>query len=86
MRSDTRKAFLVIATSDRRSLDREWRNVGGAIAQQPCTGEVVYSHPAMSRRIRVNGRKKQSCAVVLSKLNQLLRDGMTADMALVRRA
>ena len=85
MKTDSRKTFPVVATSDRRSLDREWRNVGGLIVPQPCTGEVVYIHPAMNRRIRVNGRKKQSCATVLSKLNQLLRDGMTADMALVRR-
>ena len=69
----------IISTSDRRSLDKVWRSIGGNIQPLSGTGEVIYTHPAMNRRIRVNNRKKQTCATVLSKLNQLLRDGVTAE-------
>lgn len=72
------KQPAVISTSDRRTLDKVWRSVGGNIELLSGTGEVIYTHPAMNRRIRVNNRKKQTCATVLSKLNQLLRDGVTA--------
>ncbi|HNY48656.1 MAG TPA: hypothetical protein PKN64_16995 [Casimicrobium sp.] len=73
-----RKQATVISTSDRRTLDKVWRSIGGRIEPLSGTGEVIYTHPAMNRRIRVNNRKKQTCATVLSKLNQLLRDGVTA--------
>jgi hypothetical protein len=62
-----------IHTSDVRHFKRMWLAVGGAIKPQRRTGEVRYCHPQFIDTIRANDRRKDVPAVLLSRLNQLIR-------------
>jgi hypothetical protein len=62
-----------IHTSDARHFKRLWLAMGGAINPQRRTGEVRYCHPWMAGTIRANDRRKDVPAVLLSRLNQLIR-------------
>lgn len=44
--------------SDRRHFSRRWRAQGGFIQKVRGTGELRYRHPALTKPIRVNGRRK----------------------------
>jgi hypothetical protein len=62
-----------IHTSDARHFKRLWLAMGGAIKPQRRTGEVRYCHPWMVDTILANDRRKDVPAVLLSRLNQLIR-------------
>ena len=62
-----------IHTSDARHFKRLWLDIGGAIKPQQRTGEVRYCHPWMAGTILANDRRKDVPAVLLSRLNQLIR-------------
>ena len=44
--------------SDSRHFSRQWRAQGGFIQKVRGTGELRYRHPALTKPIRVNGRRK----------------------------
>jgi hypothetical protein len=62
-----------IHTSDPRHFKRLWREHGGSIDPQRGTGEVRYSHPRFVGTVRANDRRHDVPAVLLSRLNQILR-------------
>jgi hypothetical protein len=62
-----------VHTSDARRFKRLWRELGGSIEPQRRTGEARYSHPSFEGSLRVNDRRKDVPAVLLSRLNQLIR-------------
>jgi hypothetical protein len=62
-----------VHTSDRRLFKRLWTNLGGRIVEVRRTGEVRYLHPAFVKGIRANNRRNDVPAVLLSRLNQILR-------------
>lgn len=56
-----------------RKFKREWRTMGGEIIEIRRTGEVRYVHTLFVDTVRVNDRRKDVPAVMVSRLNQLLR-------------
>lgn len=62
-----------VHTSDRRHFKRLWRDLGGEIVELQRTGEVRYVHTHFLDTVRANDRRKDVPAVLLSRLNQLLR-------------
>ena len=62
-----------IHTSSPRLFARLWRELGGLIEHVRRTGELRFLHPAFVGSVRVNGRRSDVPAVLLSRLNQLLR-------------
>ncbi|MFM0165890.1 hypothetical protein PQR39_36340 [Paraburkholderia sediminicola] len=63
----------VIHTSDIRFFDKLWRLNGGRIEAVRRTGECRYTNPAFRDSVRTNGRRKDVPAVLLSRLNTLVR-------------
>lgn len=59
--------------SDVHRADRMWLLLGGRIEQVRRTGEKRYLHDLFERPIRTNGRRNDTPAKVLSRLNQLLK-------------
>ncbi len=59
-------------TSDRRKLDRMWQNLGGTISPIRRTGESRYAHPAFQSTVRINTRRNDVPAKLLSRINQLI--------------
>lgn len=59
--------------SDVHRADRMWLFLGGRIEQVRRTGEKRYLHDLFERPIRTNGRRNDTPAKVLSRLNQLLK-------------
>ena len=45
---------------NRLNLDRILKQFGGDVITQRRTGEIVYTHPNMTRRVRGNGRRKDA--------------------------
>lgn len=70
-----------IHTSDARHFKRLWLDLGGVIRPQRRTGEVRYLHPLFDRSVLANDRRKDVPAVLLSRLNQLIRVEATAKLA-----
>lgn len=62
-----------IHSSDRRHVDQLWLLEGGAIVPLRRTGELLYVHALFDAPVRINGRRKDTPAKVLSRLNQLRR-------------
>lgn len=62
-----------IHTSDARSFRRLWKLLDGWVVPIRRTGEVQYGHESLIHPIRTNGRRHDVPAVLLSKLNQLIR-------------
>jgi hypothetical protein len=70
-----------IHTSDIRSFDKLWLLNGGHIETVRRTGERRYTNPAIPESVRTNGRRKDVPAVLLSRLNTLLRRKAANDPA-----
>lgn len=68
-----------IHTSDRRNAERIWRMLGGEIIPVRRTGEMFYAHPSFAAPLRINGRRHDVPAKVLSRINQLLKMGAAND-------
>lgn len=62
-----------IHTSDRRQAERIWLMLGGEIVPVRRTGELFYAHPSFAAPLRINGRRHDVPAKVLSRINQLLK-------------
>lgn len=62
-----------IHTSDIRNFKRLWSRCGGSIRPINRTGEVLYVHAHFAAGIRVNGRRKDVPAKLLSRLNSIIR-------------
>lgn len=62
-----------VHTSDRRHAERIWRMLGGEIIPVRRTGEMFYTHPNFAAPLRINGRRHDVPAKVLSRINQLLK-------------
>ena len=62
-----------IHTSDARHFKRLWLHYGGTIGHLRRTGEARYRHPLFVDSVRANDRRKDVPAVLISRLNQVLR-------------
>ena len=62
-----------IHTSDARHFKKLWLGQGGEILELRRTGEVRYVHTLFVDTVRANDRRKDVPAVLLSRLNQLIR-------------
>ena len=62
-----------IHTSDPRHFKKLWLASGGTIEAVRRTGEVRYSHASLTRTVRANDRRHDVPAVLLSRLNALMR-------------
>jgi negative regulator of sigma E activity len=65
-------------TSDKRTAKKLWEQLGGSIEAVRRTGEVRFLHPSFDNSIRVNHRRKDVPAIVLSRINQLLKANETS--------
>ncbi|HRH14976.1 MAG TPA: hypothetical protein PK225_11560 [Azonexus sp.] len=68
-----------VHTSDRRHAEKIWRMLGGVVIPVRRTGEMFYVHPSFTAPIRINGRRHDVPAKVLSRINQLLKMGSAND-------
>lgn len=68
-----------IHTSDSRTFKKLWRQHGGFIFSVGGTGEVRYVHPVFVTGIRVNNRRKDVPAKLLTRLNALIRQAAADD-------
>lgn len=62
-----------IHTSNGRRAQKIWILLGGEMTPVRRTGEMRYLHPAFPSTIRANDRRTDVPAVLLSRINQLLR-------------
>ncbi len=62
-----------IHTSDTRCFKRIWLSMGGSIQTVTGTGEARYAHPFFIDTVRANDRRKDVPAVLLSRINQLIK-------------
>jgi hypothetical protein len=62
-----------IHTSSSRKAKKLWTLLGGTFAPVHRTGEVRYVHPAFEETIRANDRRNDVPAVLLSRINRLLK-------------
>ena len=62
-----------IHTSNPRHAKRLWLELGGHIEPVRRTGELRYLHPLFPDSIRANDRRSDVPAVVLCRINKLLR-------------
>ena len=62
-----------IHTSNPRYAKRLWLAVGGCIKPVRRTGELRYVHPLFPGSIRANARRSDVPAVLLCRINKLLR-------------
>ncbi|MCL2590115.1 MAG: hypothetical protein FWD67_04345 [Betaproteobacteria bacterium] len=60
-------------TSDGRRAKRIWILLGGQMIPVRRTGEMRYSHPAFCATVRANDRRNDVPAVLLNRINQLLK-------------
>lgn len=65
-------AYSALHTSDRRKLDRMWQSLGGTINPVRRTGESRYAHRAFESTVRINTRRNDVPAKLLSRINQLI--------------
>lgn len=66
-------------TTNRRKAEKIWSMLGGSLQSVRRTGEVRYSHPSFSGVLRLNGRRNDVPAVLLSRINQLLKQAASND-------
>lgn len=57
-------------TSNLRLAQKMWVAYGGAIVPIPGTGEMRYIHPLFPKPLRVNNRRKDVSAKLLTRINQ----------------
>lgn len=62
-----------VHTSNVRKAKKLWVLLGGELVQVRRTGEIRYVHSAFIDTIRTNDRRTDVPAVLLSRINQLLR-------------
>ncbi len=67
-----------IHTTDIRKFQRLWIKLGGSICAVRRTGEMRYAHKQFTNTVRANDRRNDVPAVLLSRVNQLIRS-MGAD-------
>ena len=65
--------MYAVHTSDNRHFKKLWREHGGFIFNVSGTGEVRYVHPAFVAGVKVNCRRKDVPAKLLSRLNSIIR-------------
>lgn len=70
---------LVLHTSDFRKAQRIWIMLVGRMNPVRRTGEMRYLHPSFSKSIRANDRRNDVPAVLLSRINQLLKQKVASD-------
>ena len=68
-----------IHTSDKRKFNRLWMSFGGDILALSGTGEARYVHCHFVDTVRINDRRHDVPAVLLSRLNQLIRSAAAND-------
>lgn len=52
--------MLIHHGMNRRDLDREFKQLGGSVTLLPGTGDIQYTHPALSQRPKANSRRKDA--------------------------
>lgn len=62
-----------IHTSDARKAKKLWTLLGGEMIAVRRTGEMRYVHTAFLDTVRANDRRHDVPAVLISRINQLLR-------------
>lgn len=62
-----------VHTSDSRKAKKIWILLGGHMIAVRRTGEMRYVHTAFLDTVRANDRRNDVPAVLLSRINQLLR-------------
>lgn len=65
--------FAPIHTTNLRAVERVWQINGGVVEPISCTGEIRFVHKLFTHPLRINGRRKDVPAKLLSRVNQLLR-------------
>ena len=60
-------------TSDGRQAERLWLLLGGQVVPVRRTGEKFFIHDHFDAPLRLNGRRADVPAKLLSRLNQLIR-------------
>ena len=73
------KAQQGFHTTDRVKMDRMWLMLGGTIEPVRRTGEMRYRHPQIPSPLTINGRRKHVPAKLLSRVNQVRRQGAVND-------
>ena len=61
-----------ISSRDRRHTDAIWTTLGGSIKPLRRTGEVLYTHPRFQRPVKASTNRKDTVAILVSRINQLL--------------
>ena len=69
-----------VHTSNPRYAKRLWTELGGSIEAVRRTGEVRYRHPFFQGTIRANDRRSDVPAVLLCRINKLLRERSATDL------
>lgn len=62
-----------VHTSDIHKVERMWLMLGGSIENVRRTGEIRYRHDAIGKPLRVNGRRSDVPAKLLTLLNRLAK-------------
>ena len=62
-----------VHTSNARYAKRLWIELGGILEPVRGTGELRYVHPLFPNSIRANDRRSDVPAVLLCRINKLLR-------------
>ena len=62
-----------IHTSNGRQVERLWLLHGGQVSPVRRTGEKFFIHDSFDSPLRINGRRDDVPAKLLSRLNQLIR-------------
>jgi len=64
---------IAIHTSDARIAERLWLTLGGKVCAVRRTGEKFFVHDFFESPLRINGRRRDVPAKLLSRINQLSR-------------
>lgn len=65
--------FTPVHSSDIHKVEEMWLLLGGRIESVRRTGETRYRHEALGRPLRVNGRRNDVPAKLLTLLNRVAR-------------
>jgi hypothetical protein len=57
-----------------RTFDRIWREIGGTVEIAYRTGEAVYAHPKLDRRVRINSRRKDTPRILTACAQLVLKE------------
>lgn len=63
--------FICTHNTSLRIAKKIWERFGGVIQPVLGTGDVFFRHPAFGKPLRVNNRRKDSPAKLISLINQL---------------